>query len=56
MLKEQAKDGMLDTLTLNNPMMRLKRNGQREELWILVMSEARGRKNFKKERKVRVNY
>jgi hypothetical protein len=29
MLKKQGHDGMLDTLTLNNPMMRLKRNGQR---------------------------
>lgn len=55
MLKKQANDGTLDTLALNDPVMRLERNGQRSEQWVAMVLEARGRKNFK-ERKGRVNY
>lgn len=55
MLKKQVNDGTLDTLALNDPVMRLERNGQRSEQWVAMVLEARGRKNFK-ERKGRVNY
>lgn len=43
MLKKKANDGTLDTLALNDPVMRLERNGQRSEQWVPVVSEARGR-------------
>lgn len=50
MLQKQANDGILDALTLNDLRMSLKRNGQKQEQWALMVSEAGGRNNFKKER------